>query len=102
MTRDEANKLLDAGKLYAAVGGGKWWRMRRNGRTITWKRRPDYYEIPIKVGLKNYARFGPSWVEGQHYQISEQPPGQPMMVNPEDNEKRGRYDISPLKGGTEK
>jgi hypothetical protein len=54
--------------------------MRRNGRTITWKRRPNYYEIPVKVGLKVYLRFGPTWEEGKHYLVSETHPLQRGQV----------------------
>jgi len=29
-------------------------RARRNGKTRTWKTRPDRFQIPVKYGLKSY------------------------------------------------
>jgi hypothetical protein len=44
---------LDAGNLWALMGHGRYWRLRRNGRTQTWKRDPDRFRIPVKCGLKS-------------------------------------------------
>jgi len=30
---------------------------RRNGRTKTWKTRPDQFSIPVKYGLHSYGRI---------------------------------------------
>ncbi len=44
--------LLDRGRLEARVSGGRWWRVRRNGKTQTWKTRPDEFRIPVKAGFR--------------------------------------------------
>src|SRR5215470_1573103 len=46
MTRQELETALDAGKLFAHMRNGKWWRLRRNGKTQTWKTRPTEFRIP--------------------------------------------------------
>ena len=51
-TRQEVETALDAGKLYAEWVVGKWWQVRRNGQTQTWKRDPGRFRIPFKVGFK--------------------------------------------------
>jgi len=33
---------------------------RRNGKTQTWKTRPDEYRIPVKYGMYNYSQITPS------------------------------------------
>lgn len=43
---------LDAGNLWAAVSKGKYWKLRRNGRTKLWKTRPNEFRIPVKAGLR--------------------------------------------------
>lgn len=52
ITRDNVEALLDAGELFAAMRNGNWWRLRRNGRTQTWKRDATRVRIPIKAGLR--------------------------------------------------
>ena len=52
ITRANARKLLDARCLEAAMRNGRWWEMRANGATQTWKRDPSRIRIPFKVGLK--------------------------------------------------
>lgn len=37
------------------VEGGKVYRWRRNGKTQTWKTRPDEFKVPVKYGLYQYA-----------------------------------------------
>lgn len=54
MTRSEKEQALDAGKLYVRIANS-WWRLRRNGKTQTWKREPSRYRIPVKAGLKTYG-----------------------------------------------
>lgn len=43
---------LDSGRLYANVNARHPWRVRRNGKTKTWKTRPGEFRIPIKVGFR--------------------------------------------------
>lgn len=54
---DRANfeATLDAGNLFAAMRNGAWWRLRRNGRTQTWKRDATRIRVPVKAGLKSTA-----------------------------------------------
>lgn len=44
---------LRHGCLWIAVGK-RYWRLRRNGRTQTWKRDLFRYRIPVKAGLYVY------------------------------------------------
>lgn len=52
MTRNELETALDAGKLKVRMANGNLWAVRRNGRTQTWKTRPDEFRIPIKYGFR--------------------------------------------------
>jgi hypothetical protein len=52
MTRQEIEEALDRGLVEAQVKTGRWWRLRRNGKTRTWKTRPAEFRIPVKAGLK--------------------------------------------------
>jgi predicted RNA binding protein YcfA (HicA-like mRNA interferase family) len=54
ITRENVNAYLDAHELCAAMGNGKWWRIRRNGSTRYWKRDASRIYVPIKAGLKSY------------------------------------------------
>lgn len=53
----EAN--LDHGCLRApmrtSANGYSLWSVRRNGKTRLWKRDKLRFEIPVKVGFRNYA-----------------------------------------------
>ena len=43
-------------KLYCSIyqnADGTPLRARVNGKLRTWKRQPDYYELPMKYGLRN-------------------------------------------------
>lgn len=40
------------GELWAHMSHGRYWRLRRNGKTQLWKTRPSDYRIPVKGGLK--------------------------------------------------
>ena len=51
-TREQVEALLDGGKLQVLVGVNRWWSVRRNGKTKTWKSDPSRWEIPAKAGLK--------------------------------------------------
>lgn len=46
---------LDGGHIEAEMGNGRWWRVRRNGQTKTWKTRPGEFQIPVKAGLRSCA-----------------------------------------------
>lgn len=53
-TRESLETLLDQGKLGFKVQRGKVWRVRRNGKTQTWKTRPTDFRIPVKIGYREY------------------------------------------------
>jgi hypothetical protein len=55
MNKWEIEEALDHGRLWAAMRNNRWWKLRRNGRTQTWKTRPSEFRIPVKAGLKSYA-----------------------------------------------
>lgn len=41
------------GELWAAMySRGRFWKLRRNGKTQTWKTRAGEYRIPVKAGLR--------------------------------------------------
>jgi hypothetical protein len=48
---------LERGQLWAAMAGGRYWKLRRNGATKLWKTRPDAFNIPVKAGLRSAARI---------------------------------------------
>lgn len=54
ITRANIDAILDSGKLYACMRNGNWWRLRRNGKTQTWKTDATRVRIPVKAGLKSY------------------------------------------------
>jgi hypothetical protein len=68
----DAERALDAGRLYIAMNSGRWWLTRRNGATKTWKRAETRREIPIKFGFKLCGRIGrdieTNW---QHFRIAD-------------------------------
>lgn len=53
ITRANVESLLDRGEVEAAIHGGRWWRIRRNGRTQTWKTDANRIRIPVKAGLRS-------------------------------------------------
>lgn len=55
MTREEFEQALDAGKIRTRLRFGALWRTKRNGKTKTWKKDPTRWEVPIKIGLKEYG-----------------------------------------------
>lgn len=65
LTRANVDAYLDAHELCAQMGNGRWWRIRRNGKTQTWKRSPDSFRVPIKAGLKSYGDISDAHVFGQ-------------------------------------
>ena len=48
---------LAEGRLWAEMRSGRWWRVRRNGKTQHWKRDPTRFRIPVKAGLRSYAEI---------------------------------------------
>jgi hypothetical protein len=69
MTRQEIETALDAGRLYAKRTSGNAWRCRRNGRTQTWKTRPDDYRIPFKCGLRECGQLTPAVASPDYFTI---------------------------------
>jgi hypothetical protein len=53
----EVERLLDAGVVWTHVDRDRMWRVRRNGKTQTWKTKPGHFRIPIKMGLRNYGQI---------------------------------------------
>jgi hypothetical protein len=53
--RDAVNYLLDRGHIECAMAHGRWWRIRRNGKTQTWKRDANRIRIPFKMGLYGHG-----------------------------------------------
>lgn len=64
LTRANVEAYLDKGELCAQMGNGRWWRIRRNGKTQTWKRDATRFRIPIKAGLKAYGDISDDNVYG--------------------------------------
>ena len=52
-TLEEIETALANGHLWARMGGGRFWRLRRNGATKRWKREPSRFRIPVKAGLRS-------------------------------------------------
>lgn len=55
MDRVTFERALDSHKVKARVSNGNLWMVKRNGKTRTWKRDADRFEIPIKMGFKSYG-----------------------------------------------
>lgn len=55
--RAEIEVALATHMLFCHVSGTKYWELRRNGKTQTWKTRPDDFSIPVKYGFKGYAQI---------------------------------------------
>lgn len=51
----QIEEALDTGLIEALMTSGRWWRVRRNGATHTWKTRPGHFRIPVKAGLRACA-----------------------------------------------
>lgn len=43
---------LNEGIVSAQMTTGRYWKIRRNGKTQTWITRPGEFRIPIKAGLR--------------------------------------------------
>jgi len=78
ITRKNIDQLLDHGEMEIAMTSGKWWNVRRNGRTQLWKTMPERIRIPIKYGFKfcSFIDEG-DFIDGTlnpcHFRAKEQP-----------------------------
>jgi hypothetical protein len=63
MDRTTIETALDSGRLDIAMNNSKFWRARRNGKTQTWKKSPERFSIPVKVGLRECFRIDNSWLD---------------------------------------
>lgn len=64
LTRDEIETALDSGRLWLkATRSNNRIRVRRNGRTQTWRTRHKEFSIPIKFGFRGYGRVDHSNTE---------------------------------------
>lgn len=68
LSLEQIESNLDAHCLKAVMrtsaNGYSLWSVRRNGRTRLWKRQPLRFEIPVKIGFRNYARITPDTTFG--------------------------------------
>ena len=48
---------LAEGIIFAQMQNGRYWKIRRNGKTQTWKTRPGEFRIPVKAGFKSYGEL---------------------------------------------
>jgi hypothetical protein len=60
ITRNNIDEFLDHGKIEIAMAfrgepNGKWWKIRRNGKTQRWVKDKSRIRIPYKYGLKGYG-----------------------------------------------
>lgn len=69
MNQQTIETALDAGLIETAMTNGKWWRLRRNGATKTWKTRPGHFKIPVKAGLRSCAYITHENMNSGHYRI---------------------------------
>lgn len=53
LTQEEIELHLDQGLIECEMSNGRWWTVRRNGQTKTWKRNPSKFMIPIKAGFRS-------------------------------------------------
>jgi len=57
ITRENVDTLLDSELMQVYVGNDKWYKMRRGGRTKTWKKSPERIYIPYKYGFNGYGKI---------------------------------------------
>lgn len=60
MERSEIESALDSRKVFVRMHNGNYWPVRRNGKTQTWKRRPNEFRIPIKTGFNSFGEINES------------------------------------------
>jgi len=66
ITRENVDELLDAHQIEVHMTTGRWWAVRRNGKTRRWKRDASRIYVPIKFGLKFYGVIETSDFCGPH------------------------------------
>jgi hypothetical protein len=47
--------LLRTDSLWIRTTTGRYWRLRQNGKTKLWKRKPFAYRVPVKAGFRSHA-----------------------------------------------
>lgn len=55
ITRHNVDQLVDAGQVEVAMKNGRWWKVRRNGKTQRWKKDAERIRIPFKCGFYVYG-----------------------------------------------
>ena len=91
MTLSEIETHLDTGHAKARLPNGKTWSVRRNGKTQTWKTRPDHFRIPIKIGFNLYGSIDHTTTVAYYPDLNAEliltwgpsAPGQPMKSAPQ-------------------
>ena len=51
----EIESYLDRGMISVRMNNGRYWAIRRNGKTQTFVRKPGTFRIPFKAGLRVYG-----------------------------------------------
>lgn len=59
LTVENFDQALDAGEVRVQMLSGRWWAVRRNGKTRRWKRDLNRVEWPLKYGLRGYFTVRP-------------------------------------------
>jgi hypothetical protein len=54
---EQVGYALQHGCLWVKMSNGRYWRLRRNGKTQTWKRDLFRYRIPVKAGLYAFTEI---------------------------------------------
>lgn len=65
MSLEEVETALAAGQLWAGTRDGRWYEVRRNGKTQLWRTRPTHYRIPAKARLRDYVQITHESVVGR-------------------------------------
>lgn len=68
-TRQEFETMLDAGRIFVAMGNGRFWQCRRNGQTQTWKTRPNDFRVPVKAGFRTTGQFTQDELGSSNWQV---------------------------------
>ena len=54
-SKEQVGYELSQGSLWVRMSNGRYWKLRRNGKTKVWKRNPWRYRIPVKAGLHAFT-----------------------------------------------
>lgn len=65
ISRANIDSLLDNGSLFVQMRTGRWWRIRRNGATKTWKKDAMRIRVPFMHGMYGYGAIDESHFYGQ-------------------------------------